>query len=234
MLSKASEKQAKESSKMNAQIALQNSPYRANGSHRSVCSHGTRRYIFRTGKRKFLKKKSSPLLEAESQHFKQRKTASCHSIHGKTTKNQRCKHSEKPRSLYFLPSLSLPPQSSKGKQSLLSPFHPSVNQVYRNKDLVNRVNTILEQNLSELCERRLLLTIRQLHCRINSSSLKLEIRDWNKLSYSVLSFLLTCALYEVTYVKVHLHVLDISFHHVSIHHSPDLPNSSQISSLEGR
>jgi hypothetical protein len=107
----------------------------------------TRRYIFRTGKRKFKKKKSSPLLEAESQHFKQQKTASCHSIHAKTTKNQRCKHREKTKiSLYFPPpSLSLPPQSSKGKQSLLSPFQPSVNQVYSNKDLVNRVKTILEQ-----------------------------------------------------------------------------------------
>lgn len=118
-------------------------------------------------------------MEAESQHFKQQKTASCHSIHGKTTKNQRCKYREKPRSLYFLPSLSLPPQSSKGKQSLLSPFQPSVNQVFSNKDLVNRVKMILEQNLSGRCERRLLLTIRQFHRRINSSSLKLEIWDWN-------------------------------------------------------
>jgi hypothetical protein len=56
MFSKASEKQEKESSKMHAQIALRNSPYRPNGSHRSLCSHGTLRYIFRTGKRKFLKK----------------------------------------------------------------------------------------------------------------------------------------------------------------------------------
>jgi hypothetical protein len=60
MFSKASEKQAQESSKMHAQIALQNSPYRPNGSHRSVCSHGTRRYIFRPKKEKKKKKKFNP------------------------------------------------------------------------------------------------------------------------------------------------------------------------------
>lgn len=126
-------------------------------------------------------------------------------------------------------SLSLPPQSSKGKQSLLSPFQPSVNQVFSNKDLVNRVKMILQQNLSGRCERRLVLTIRQLQRRINSSSLKLEIRDWNITAFTeIVVFRSVLPTYPciIWSVKVDLHVLDIWFHHVSIHHSPDLPNSS--------
>jgi hypothetical protein len=57
MFSKASEKQAQESSKMHAQIALQNSPYRPNGSHRSVCSHGNPPIYFPHRKKKILNKK---------------------------------------------------------------------------------------------------------------------------------------------------------------------------------
>jgi hypothetical protein len=81
--------------------------------------------IFSAPEKENFKKKSSPLLEAESQHFKQQKTASCHSIYGKTTKNQRCKHREKPRSLYFLPSLFLfRRKAPKASNLFFPPFNP--------------------------------------------------------------------------------------------------------------
>jgi hypothetical protein len=70
-------------------------------------------------------KKSSPLLEAESQHFKQQKTASCRSIHGKTTKNQRCKHREKPRSLSISsPLLLFRRKAPKASNLFFPPFNP--------------------------------------------------------------------------------------------------------------